>query len=349
MNLGGESSMLCAIKTRVENQVSKNMSFLIPSLSTVFLIGLATVPALGGERPSIPSAGEDMKLTKGVSAQQFFAARLEDKQCQEQLQIVRAQFESDKKALNDLVLQKADATIIDHAESKMVESRKDLLMKTRQCGLCTTQDLDKKVVTTNKKEYWYLTDGSCYLGINKSQSELDQLYERAVRRLKNIKKYPSKNGGFRALLEFNEIDMDSGELLPPTDQVEHSPFYAFIGVRGPVALGLPVGFWYVFKNDLIEKQTGDLKEFIIRFESVKKPANFPTPDLKIQSASGQLHSTIQKELTLVQGMWYVNNQGYFRYYTGADFGVNIPFGIDFALNTLLDTLLTLTEDSTSAE
>ena len=187
--------MLCAIKKRVENQVSKHMSFLIPSLSVVFLFSLTALPALGGERPAIPAAEEDMKLTQGVSAQKFFAARIEDKQCQSELQMARAQFENDKKTLSDLVAQKTDSAAIDHAEAKMDESRKALLLKTRQCGPCTTQDLDKKVVTTNKKEYWYLTDGSCHLGLNKTQDELDQIYERAVRRLKNIKKYPSKNGG----------------------------------------------------------------------------------------------------------------------------------------------------------
>lgn len=341
--------MVFAIKKRVENQVTKNMSLLIPSLPILISAALVTVSAFAGERPSIPNPSEDLKLTQGLPAKEFFSKRVEDKTCQEQLQSARSLFEGDKKALNELISQKENPESIDLAETKMSESRKAYLEMTRKCGLCTTQDLDKKVVTTNKKEYWYLTDGSCHLGLNKAQSDLDRIYERAVRRLKNIKKYPGKNGGFRALLEFNEIDMDSGELLPPTEQVDHSPFYAFIGVRGPVALGLPVGFWYVFKNDIIEKQNGDLREFVIRFESVKKPANFPTPDLKIQSASGKLHSTIQKELTLVQGMWYVNNQGYFRYYTGADFGVNVPFGIDFALNTLLDTLLTLTEDSTSEE
>lgn len=341
--------MLCAIKKRVENQVSKVMSLLIPSLSLVFTINLIAGSAIASERPMIPVPSEDLKLTQGLPAKQFFASRTENKQCQDELRSARTEYETDKKTLKDLVSQKSNGQAIDQAEIKMDESRKALLLKTRQCGLCTTQDLDKKVVTTNKKEYWYLTDGSCHLGLNKEQGELDRIYERAVHRLKNIKKYPGKTGGFRALLEFNEIDMDSGELLPPVDEVDHTPFYAFIGVRGPVALGLPVGFWYIFKNDITEKQTGDLKEFVIRFESVKKPANFPTPDLKIQSASGQLHSTIQKELTLVQGMWYVNNQGYFRYYTGADFGINVPFGIDFALNTLLDTLLTLTEDSTSEE
>ena len=76
---------------------------------------------------------------------------------------------------------------------------------------------------------------------------------------------------------------------------------------------------------------------------------FPTPELKIHAASGTESATLQREVLLLQGMWYVNNLGYFRYYTAADFTLTIPFGIDFARNTLLDTVLTLSEDSSQKE
>ncbi len=354
MNLGGEGFMVSTNKVTVKNQVLKVMgtsTLLITKLSVlgVLTLNAGLILAGVGDRPTIPASGEDLKLTQGVPTKKFFADRLADKQCQAELQTVQTQYQYNKKALNDLINQKSSPESIDRAEEKMNESRNLLLGKTRKCGSCANQDLEKKVVTTHKKEYWYLTDGSCYLGQNKDEATLNRIYEKAVSRLKNIKKYPSKSGGFKALLEFNEIDMNSGDLLPPVEKIDYTPFYAFIGVRGPMAFGFPVGFWYIFKNDLIEKEQGNLKEFSIRFESVQKPANFPTPELNIQSASGKLFPTIQRELTLVQGMWYVNNQGYFRYYTGADFGINIPFGIDFALNTLLETLLTLTEDSVSEE
>jgi hypothetical protein len=315
-------------------------------LSTVFFY---TGLALAADRPKIPAPEVDLKLTQGISVEQFFGARTQNEQCQKELNQKQTQYNADKKEVQSLISQHAQASVIDNAEGKMQQSRLLLLKKVQECGPCATQDLEKKTVTTNKKEYWYLTDGSCFIGSGLSQSTLNTYFDRAVARLKNITKYPAKRGGFNALLEFNEIDMETGALLPPVEKVESNPFYAFIGVRGPVALGIPVGFWYIFKNDLIEKESGDLKEFVIRFESVKKPANFPTPDLKIQSASGKLSATMQRELTLVQGMWYVNNRGYFRYYTAADFGISIPFAIDFALNTLLDTLVTLKEDSVSLD
>ena len=308
-----------------------------------FQVNLANAAA----RPQIPEPGIDLKLTKGVPVEEFFASRLNNSQCQTELRNAKSDYENSKKSLQSLIQQHSSADAIDQAEQIKDANRLKLLHKVQECGECSTQDLDKKVVTTNKKEYWYLTDGSCLIGQDQDPATLNKYFDNAVARLKNIKKYPKKTGGFNALLEFNEIDMETGALLPPVEKVESNPFYAFIGVRGPVALGIPVGFWYIFKNDLIDKETGDLREFVIKFESVKKPANFPTPDLKIPSASGKLSSTMQRELTLVQGMWYVNNRGYFRYYTGADFGVSIPFAIDFALNTLLDTLLTLTEDSVS--
>lgn len=305
--------------------------------------------SFGASRPQIPEAGPDLKLTQGISPEQFFSNRLKDSQCQNELSVARNEYSANKQALENLIEKHASSDAIDRVEKQLEESRLQLLTKVRQCGECATQDLERRVVTTTKKEYWYLTDGSCFIGNDKDQTTLNRNFDRAVARLKNIKKYPKKNGGFNAILDFSELDMDTGNFIPPVEKVENNPFYAFIGLKGPVALGIPVGFWYVFKNDIVEKETGDLREFILKFESVKKPANFPTPDLKIQSASGKLSSTMQRELTLVQGMWYVNNRGYVRYYTGADFGVSIPFAIDFALNTLLDTLLTLTEDSVSQD
>jgi hypothetical protein len=352
LNLEGESSMLATNKvTRnktVSNRMGTSMLFKATFLVLSFLV-LQVGSLLAAPRPIIPNPSEDLKLTQGLPVADFFAKRLQNSRCQTELSTEREQYLAARTHLENLVKQSASAAAIDQAEETADKCRLALLQKVKECGPCATQDLDRKVVTTNKKEYWYLIDGSCYLGADQSQATLDRYFDRAVARLKNITKYPGKRGGFKPLLEFNEIDMQTWDLLPPVDKVENNPFYAFIGVRGPVALGIPVGFWYVFKNDLIEKQQGDFKEFIIRFETVKKPANFPTPDLKIQSASGKLSSTMQRELTLVQGMWYVNNRGYIRYYTGADFGISIPFGVDFALNTLLDTLLTLTEDSVSQD
>lgn len=339
--------MLCANNKAGKNVGMRTSRFVNAKLVVLGVLALNSSLLFAGQRPVIPEAGEDLKLTHGLPVEQFFAARTQNTQCQAELKAATEQYQADKKSLNELMLQKGDPNAIDKAEQKADASRKILLAKTKTCGLCATQDLEKKIVTTNKKEYWYITDGSCYLGQGKDSATLNRYFENAVNRLKNIKKYPRKSGGFQALLEFNEIDMDTGELLPPADKVDHTPFYAFIGVRGPVALGMPIGFWYIFKNDLIDREQGDLKEFFIRFESVKKPANFPTPDLKIQTASGKQSSTIQRELTLVHGMWYLNNRGYYRYYTGADFGINIPFGTDFALDTLMDTLLTLSEDSTA--
>lgn len=343
--------MVSSNNLTVNNLVFKGMGSSMLAKTMLVVLGVVALNAssvLAAERPKIPEPGVDLKLTQGIPVEQFFSSRLQNAQCQNELKSAESSYQADKKALKDLVNQHASGTQIDSAEQKMVESRKALLAKTQACGPCATQNLEKKIVVTNKKEYWYLTDGSCHLG-NLDAKDLNIYFENAVNRLKNITKYPSKSGGFRALLEFNEIDMETGELLPPVEKVDHSPFFAFIGVRGPVALGIPVGFWYIFKNDLIEKEQGDLKEFSIRFESVKKPANFPTPSLKITTASGKQQNTAQRELTLVQGMWYVNNKGYFRYYTAADFGMNIPFGTEFANETLLDTLLTLKEDSVSRD
>ena len=339
--------MLSANNKAGKSQCMRTSTLVASKLVVLGILALSLSPVFATSRPVIPEPGEDLKLTQGIPVDQFFAARTQNTQCQAELKAANEQYHADKKALNVLLEQKGDANTIDRAEQTADASRKILLAKTQTCGLCATQDLEKKTVTTNKKEYWYLTDGSCYIGQGKDSATLNRYFENAVNRLKNMKKYPGKSGGFRALLEFNEIDMDTGELLPPVDKVDHTPFYAFIGVRGPVALGMPIGFWYIFKNDLVDREQGDLKEFFIRFESVKKPANFPSPDLKIQTASGKQSSTIQRELTVVQGMWYLNNRGYYRYYTGADFGINIPFGTDFANNTLMDTLLTLSEDSTT--
>jgi hypothetical protein len=343
--------MVSANQVTVNSPVKKHMNPSKQGKLKLLLLSLFLVTnfVLAAPRPVIPPMGEDLKLTKGIPVDQFFAARLQNTRCQTELKTAQQQYLAAKNKLKSLVSQNQNASTIDKAEKEMDDTRKVLLAKTQICGPCATQDLEKRVVTTQKKEYWYLTDGSCRIGLNEDATSLNRYFENALSRLKNIKKYPGKQGGFKALLEFNEIDMETGELLPQVEKVEHNPFFAFIGVRGPVALGIPVGFWYIFRNDLIEKEDKDLKEFAIHFESVKKPANFPTPDLKIQSASGKLHSTMQRELSLVQGMWYVNNRGYFRYYTAADFGINIPFASDFALSTLLDTLLTVTEDSVSGE
>lgn len=352
MNSEGDSSMVSnnnESKSHYFSQI-KGRSMLVQSmLAILFMTPVIAGGAPAGQRPVIPNPGEDLKLTKGLSVEKFFGARLEQSQCQEELKSAEAKYLSDKKELNDSISAKNPAEISDRAEEKMDQSRKILLAKTEMCGSCATQDLEKKIVITNKKEYWYITDGSCFIGHHKDEATLNQIFEQAVARLKNIKRYPGKSGGFKALLEFSEIDMETGELLPPKEKIEVNPFFGFAGVRGPVALGLPVGFWYIFKNIFESKEKDNFKEFVMRFETVKKPANFPTPELKIHAASGTESATLQREVLLLQGMWYVNNLGYFRYYTAADFTLTIPFGIDFARNTLLDTVLTLSEDSSQKE
>ena len=84
--------MVTANKVIRNQQVSNSMGTSMLLQAQLLILGIFTLhlgSAFAGSRPQIPEPSVDLKLTKGVPVEQFFAERLKDQQCQSQLQTTR--------------------------------------------------------------------------------------------------------------------------------------------------------------------------------------------------------------------------------------------------------------------
>lgn len=304
----------------------------------LFFLLLVSLPTFAAQRPTMPPAAEDLALTQGLSAKDFFAARAQDKECVRELEATLALYQNLKKQLSQLKQQGAAAATLDAKQDEMREAKKVHLAYVKTCGPCATQSIHKEVIRT---EYWYVTDGSCFIDPKDEATGLAN-FERAVSFLLNTGHYSKQNGGLTSILEFLLVDPKTGAILPHVAQVPvASPITTFIAVRGPVGYA----FNYLFENRF-ELKSGDFKEFVIRFQTVKKPEGFVTPTVYDITAGGTKNATRPWNLNRVHGMWYITSRGYLRYHTAADFELNVPsFVGNAALPTLLETLFDLSERS----
>lgn len=303
------------------------------------------------ERPQIPPAGEDATLFKGKTAREFFKARAADTACQKDLAFARQSFVEQRDALARLLPGK-DADRIDAQEAAMRRSRNGYLALLAKCGECATREIEKRVITLPARtEVWYISDGSCQLN-TEDKTVLAGAYKKMAGSLTHLKQYPKEDPraeadaplklsqGFFNLLEFVGVDGQTGALAPKLDMVEKSPFHSFISVRGPDLGVVKLAAGYYAKNEI---KNHDEKFFHLTFEGERPPLGFKKPSVYVITASQRKTLAGALNIFSVMGSWYVNADGYLRYFTAADFGLSVKFMDQLAHEILLDTVAQLSE------
>lgn len=298
-------------------------------------------------RPEMPEPGVDRVLTEGLSSREFFEKRASKTTCFQALEKDRIQYRTERAELFQLKKSGASASTLDAKERKMLALQKALLLKVEDCGECATRPVESvNVPTPQKTELWYIADGSCQLP-TRDKNQLELAYQTSLDILLDAQKYPAKNGGFSSVLEFSAVDMTAGELLPEIGKFPAEPFHTFVGVKGPVIVA-QLGFQYIGKTNFFHREKNGLKELVITMRGVEFPQNFEPPTMYVEKASGKKDSVVAYSLKTFQIMWYLNSDGYSRYYTAADFGQIVSvlsFLKDFARETLGTTLFQQVERS----
>ncbi len=293
--------------------------------------------------PTIPAPGLDSKLLNNQTPQAFFAARKTNTACRSELTTRKATYFSQKDALAKLA-GSTDLDALDAQGLAMEGARDAWVEKMRECGNCTSQDIEVRPISTaGRTEFWYIGDGSCYVeGLNANGN--DASFNAKADSLVTPDMYRHYTGGFPTVLDFYPVDPKTGQKMADPKIAVGTPFNSFISIRGPVLLGLQASFGYYYKNDTKFRETNGVKEYIHTFEAEKAPRAFRFPSTVAQHmASGRTRDTNMLKLTRVQGMWYLTNDGYLRYYTAADLGMNLDFAKRLAQNIMLTTLATLYE------
>lgn len=314
-------------------------------LAGVFLA--VAMPLFANERPVIPEAQVDLKLTGGKPAAEFFQARLSNPKCAEDLNQLRTAHRAEKNQLAQMIQSGAAAGELDAQEKKVVQIRENLLGKLETCGECATREVEHRTVyAPSGTQRWYIADGSCHLGaLNLSPSQLRAIYDKATARMLNNKRYTKQDLGIPSILLFDRVDEKTGQVLP-AGPVENSPFLISLSVKGPSFAGLVAAFNYFIKNELEKRNQNGVEETLLRFNQEKMPEGYQPPaKIYDTTAGGKKTSAFVRNISDVQGLWYFNSEGYFRYYTAADFGISLSLADSFARKTLLEALFSVTDDS----
>lgn len=313
----------------------------------ILLSLVVSLSVLAAESPQIPSPEVDLNLTGGKPANEFFQARLSNQACASQLTELRKKYREEKNKFLALDKVKTPAAQLDSQERTVSNARDAVLAKLEECGECATRPVEHRTVyAPSGTQRWYIADGSCYLpALGLSQSQLRAVYDKASSRMLNNGRYTKMDNGIPSILKFDRIDKSTGKVLP-AGPIEDSNFSIFLSVKGPSFAGLVSAFSYFIENNVEKKSENGLEETIIRFNQAKLPEGFAYPD-KIYdvTASGQKTAAFVRNIPQVQGLWYLNSEGYFRYYTAADFGISLSLADSFARKALLEALFAVTDDS----
>ena len=260
------------------------------------------------DRPPLPKPEVDFEVTGGLTPREYFSKRQANLPCREALE----------KA------QKAEAAAPD---AKKPALHMAYLEKVLECGDCDIVPPKEPIlidVDGSHSEQWYVSYGFCQLDLEKGD------YETLVASLLDLKQYPAKTGGFSHMAEFIGYEAGTKKVIT---QPKTSPFDAFIAVKGPILqTGLDGAIGYFARNWYDEKvpnqfhlwfeNTAPPEKYV--YPSLKTPAGFPLPLAKLPHAKGS---------------WYLTRDGYFRYFTAADFPGVLSFAATKAKEILLDTLL----------
>lgn len=320
-------------------------------ISFSFFLALVFLPALTWgqntdptalQAPTIPAGCYDTKLV-GNDVPAFFAARKTNTGCTTELGKRKAAYLAEKEALAKLK-GSPDLNAIDAQNDRMEAARDRWLEQVNECGNCAASDIEvRKIQSGGRTEYWYIADGSCQVQkssaadlLNSYQIKMDSLLE-----ADGYRHYAP--GGLPTVLDYHFIDNTSGKKLADP-KMTAPPFFSFIAIRGPVVLGTQASFGYYYKNEYEVKDNNGVKEYLHSFHSVPPPRGFQYPSTVAQALpSGRTRNARLIRLSRVQGKWCITSNGYLRYYTAADLGMDFDFAKKLAHSVLLTTLGTVYE------
>jgi hypothetical protein len=308
----------------------------------LFLFGSLAHGQATPVRPTLPKIGVDDKLLGGLSPREFFAARKVLGPCQQELSTLRASY-LEARATLEKMSGGGDLTGLDAQEETMEAARDLWVEKLAECGNCARRDLEIIKVPKLPAEYWYVADGSCQVD-TADAAELEASFLAKANSLVTQDAYRHNKGGFPTVLSFQAIDSKTGLKIETPTLPMGVPFFAFISVRGPVFLGFQASFGYVYKNEGNFVETNGTKEYVHTFTSYKAPRGFQYPATVAQHlASGRKRNANLLKLNNVQGFWYLTQDGYLRYHTAADLGMDFDYARHLAQKILITTLSTLYE------
>lgn len=302
---------------------------------------------LANERPVIPEAQHDLGLTQGKSIPEFFQGRVSSGACFTGLQDLRRKHREEKNKLLNQIKSGEASDVLDKQEKVVNQLRDSLLAKLEECGECATREVEHRTVyAPTGTQRWYIADGSCYLpALGLSPSQIRAAYDKATARMLDNGRYTKQNQGIPSILLFDRVDEKTGKVMNP-GPVEQSPFLISLSVKGPSFAGIVSAFNYFIKNEFEKKSQNGVEETMIRFNQEKMPEGYEAPSkIYDTTAGGKKTSAFVRNISEVQGLWYFNSEGYFRYYTAADFGISLSLADSFARKALLEALFSVTDDS----
>ncbi len=310
-------------------------------MSFLFLLFTTTLSA--AVRPEIPTPDVDKVLTHDLSARVYFNRKSQSPACAAKLTDLKANYRSLKRELLSMKSGGASSEALDAKEKESFTVLEQLTKSLEECGECAQQEIVLK-------DNYTIADGSCQLP-TEDKALLEATFEKSAEDMLNVQKYSALRNGFPALLEFVGLDYNTGELLPSLGKLAPTmdKFNTYVAVEGPInpLTGSLMGFDYVSENQIITRERNGLKELIILVKGVQFPDGFEAPVVYSVSAGGKKRRPTNVTLTKVQAMWYLNSDGYSRYYTGANFG--FLGGLEYlkkqARKTLINTLYRQVERS----
>ncbi len=305
---------------------------------------LVSTSATALDKPKIPEPGVDLVLTGGKTSREFFAARMENPECRKTLEEKRVALDAEKQKLKTLQ-QEGEASAVEAQEKHTISARSSWIDAVSLCGPCTAQKTEKRVIQgTAAKEVWYISNGSCQVA-EKSSSKLKSTFEKLRSSILHAKQYANKHGGFYFILDLIPYDIKTDKPLPEEDEIESSPMRGLISVRGPELLGFLTGFGYYAEQKFETREKDGLEEFFLEGGTIPTPSTIKFPvNVEDVLASGR---TVNVSVSRVAGgvisQWFLNSDGYIRYFTAGDFRAELKYIEEQSRNIMLDTVINMAE------
>ncbi len=333
-------------------------------LGALFPLFISTFLIADDNIPKIPEAAPIKEHTGGKSAEEFFKERFESAPCKEGFEAYSKQRDSFEKKRSELiqrVAKKKDESeniAIADLEKSMLSDRREMLKYQRACGECVVS-----VQKSPKGQGWYESVGVC---VPRQEFKPANSFKKISESLQQPKRYARRidEGSKRLEIDsmsnlFNFIvttDPAKGELkpVPQKDElavIKDNSFYSFVSVASPFSTVLS----YLGKNEVTLTEDS-LHILYTRYEKVI-PAEFykflPNgKTIQKYTATGSTSNLSSVEDTFLKNnspliaSWYVNKEGYTRYWTAAKFtqpDVIMSAGHTLAEGILRETVLEVTE------
>jgi hypothetical protein len=315
-------------------------------------------------RPAVPindgmALGVDARLASG-KPREFYESRAKaNPDCVKDLDKAKEDFREVAKQIKELKAKRSglkDAEVdainkdIDRLGADLGKKRSVVLKWMDKCGECSVQEVTGvKVASVSRTENWYVSDGSCQIP-SKDPAVLKAAFKKISESLQHAKRYPhySEEGGFTNILDFQiaKVETKGKDITkisfdPKVDLFTGAQNFLGIWVRG-----IP-GFNFRYFISAEQKLSPSEDAFHLKFETVPseliKLKEVPFPEISDYTASGKATPVKASSLKNVIGAWYLNSDGYLRYYTAAEFLFMFDKLKDIARSTLLDTLWELSE------